>query len=47
MVAVVTVSVDVLEVELGLKVALEPAGTALALRLTGPTNPPLGVIVTV
>jgi hypothetical protein len=44
--AVVTVSVDVVEVELGLNDVVEPAGTPLALRLTGPTNPPLGVIVT-
>jgi len=44
---VVTVSIDVLEVGFVLKDGVGPRGTLLALKVTGPTNPPLGVIVIV
>jgi hypothetical protein len=46
-VAVVTLSVDVLVVGFALKLAVAPDGRPLALRVTAPVNPPLGVTVAV
>jgi hypothetical protein len=47
--AVVTVIVDepLVVTEVGLNVADAPAGRPLALKVTVPVNPPLGVTVTV